>query len=127
MEKRKASVMGRVLLVVLGVTFLILCLGVTASARGRKLAREERQKQYLESKETVVREIREYLGKKGYPSSGVTLTKREFGEDEEEYRLTVHHGRMEHLSQEERDALTEELSGFASGFGQDAVMLVTIR
>ena len=112
--------------VVLGVMILVLCFGVTAGARNRMM-RAERQKAYLEKKEIVVREIRDYLGSQGYQNSGVTLTRREYGENEEEDRLQVHHGRMEHLSKEELDILAEVLAGYAKGFGADAVMQVSFR
>lgn len=127
MESKKTYMIGKVLMVVLGLTALVLCFGMTAMAREKKLAREERQNFYLEQKKEVIREVGEFLAEQGYPQSGITLTKREFGEDEEEYRLTVHHGRMDRLSQEERDRLTEELAGFAIGFDRDAVMHVTIQ
>ena len=112
--------------VVLGVMILVLCFGVTACARNRMM-REERQKEYLAKKEVVVREIRDYLGEQGYQNSGITLTRREYGENEEEYRLLVHHGRMEHLSEEELDMLAETLAGYAKGFGADAIMQVSFR
>ena len=74
-----------------------------------------------------MREIRDYLGAQGYQNSGITLTRREYGENEEEYRLLVHHGRMEHLSEEELDVLAETLAGYAKGFGADAIMQVSFR
>ena len=111
---------------VLGVMLLVLCFGVTACARNRMM-REERQKEYLAKKEVVVREIRDYLGEQGYQNSGVTLTRREYGENEEEYRLQVHHGRIEHLSEEEQDMLAETLAGYAKDFSVNAVMQVSFR
>jgi hypothetical protein len=126
MKKNLKKMVGVSCFVVLGVMLLVLCFGVTAGARNRMM-RAERQKAYLEKKEIVVREIRDYLGSQGYQNSGVTLTRREYGENEEEYRLQVHHGRMEHLSKEELDALAETLAGYAKGFGSDAIMQVSFR
>lgn len=126
MKKNLKKMVGVSCFVVLGVMLLVLCFGVTAGARNRMM-RAERQKAYLEKKEIVVREIRDYLGSQGYQNSGVTLTRREYGENEEEYRLQVHHGRMEHLSKEELDVLAETLAGYAKGFGSDAIMQVSFR
>ncbi|MBE5861684.1 MAG: hypothetical protein E7295_02405 [Lachnospiraceae bacterium] len=126
MRKNLKKLVGVSCFVVLGVLLLVLCFGVTAGARNRMM-RAERQKAYLEKKELVVREIRDYLGAQGYQNSGVTLTRREYGENEEEYRLMVHHGRIEHLSEEEQDMLAETLAGYAKDFGVDAVMQVSFR
>ena len=126
MKLRSEKWIGRMIIGLFIIMVLALCIGVTASARGKAL-REERQKAYLEKKAVVVRTVREYLSERGYQNSGVTLTRREYGEDEEEYQLAIHHGRLEFLSDSEREELADALAQFASGFGSDAVMLVTLN
>lgn len=126
MKLRSEKWIGRMIIGLFIIMVLALCIGATASARGKAL-REERQKAYLEKKAVVVRTVREYLSERGYQNSGVTLTRREYGENEEEYQLTVHHGRMERLSDLERQELEDALAQFASGFGSDAVMQVTLN
>lgn len=126
MKSKSEKWIGRMIIGLFIIMALALCIGVTASARGKAL-REERQKAYLEKKAVVVRTVREYLSERGYQNSGVTLTRREYGEDEEEYQLMIHHSRLEHLSDSEREELEDALAQFASGFGSDAVMLVTLN
>ena len=126
MKLRSEKWIGRMIIGLFIIMVLALCIGATASARGKAL-REERQKAYLEKKAVVVRTVREYLSERGYQNSGVTLTRREYGENEEEYQLTVHHGRMERLSDLERQELEDALAQFASGFGSDAVMQVNLN
>ena len=104
---------------------IVLCLGVTAMARER-MAREERQRAYLLQKEETVRSVRSFLREEGYGNSGVTLTRREDGE-EEEWILSVHHGSMDRLGEAEREELEGALSAVVKGNGNDVTVRVRIK
>ena len=82
----KTQMIGRwiemAIVALLGILAIVLILGASASARNRAL-REEKQKLYLEQKKTVEKEVREYLTAQGYQNCGITLTRREYGENEE--------------------------------------------
>ncbi len=126
----KGQMIGRwiemVIVALLGILVIVLILGASASARNRAL-REEKQKLYLEQKKTVEKEVREYLTAQGYQNCGITLTRREYGENEEEYRLSIHHGRLNSLSEERKEELKEALTAYSKSFGCDAVMKVSIQ
>ncbi len=101
---------------VLGAAVALLVLlaaagGITASAR-EKIAREEQEAYCREQEKLLVREVREYLSEQGYRNSGVTLTRTRFEDGSLEYKLTVHHGKIDNMTEEEREELLEELEAF---------------
>ena len=88
---------------------VVLCIGISAGAKAKELQREELQRRYLAQKETVVSEVREFLAKQGFSNSGVTNTRREWGENEEEWILSVHHGRIERMAENARQEMAEAI------------------
>lgn len=110
---------------VLGILVLCLCLGITASAMAR-MEREERQKAYLENKAIFVGEVREYLAGQGYQNCGIMLTRMVCKDGTEEYKLSVHHGRISALGEEEKARLMEELRGFPFSGDEERVLQILL-
>ena len=126
-QKMKKEKKWKVVIVtMLALVMLCLCFGVTVLAKSR-LESEEKQKFYLRQKEQVVRNVRAYLSDKGYQNSGVTLTRRDYGDGTEEYQLAIHHGKLEKLDAESWGELVNDLAVFAESFGADAKMQVVLH
>lgn len=101
-----------VVLVVTGLVMAIwLGMKIQASAKAGMECRE--LKQYcMEQEKILVKEVREYLQHRGFRDSGVTLTGVYHQDGSVDYRLTVHHGKIDNMTEEEREELLKELSGF---------------
>ena len=95
---------------------LLVLLGVggrmTVSAR-EQIEREEMEAYCREQEKILVREVREFLAGRGYRDSGVMLTRTRFEDGSLEYKLTVHHGKIDNMTESERQELLEEISDFA--------------
>lgn len=65
-----------------------------------------------EQEKKLVGEVREYLSSQGYRDSGVTLTRTCYEDGSMQYKLKVHHGRIDAMEESGRKALLEELSSF---------------
>lgn len=122
MKKRIGMVVGFIFAVIVACA----CMGIVAGAK-EKMGRVEKQKAYLENKKEVVKEIQTYLSDSGYPYSGVSLTRKDDGEGGEEFLLLVHHGKLDHLSEDERTMLCEKLADFGEKLGCNASMQVRIQ
>ena len=94
-----------------GVTMLTLLAGITAAGRDR-MAREETA-YYRQQERHLVEEVREYLTEKGYSNSGIMLTHVDHKDGTREYRLTIHHARIDQLEEAAREVLLKELSAFS--------------
>ena len=94
---------------------LLALLGVggrmTVSAR-EQIEREEMETYCREQEKLLVQEVREYLTGRGYRDSGVMLTRTRFEDGSLEYKLTVHHGKIDNMTEGEREELLEEISDF---------------
>ena len=92
---------------------LITAFCITGTVNGqRKLEGYEQDVLYRAQENCMVQEIRDYLEQEGYKNSGVMLTRVLEADGSREYTLTVHHGRIEALSIEDREKLQRELETF---------------
>ena len=92
---------------------LITAFCITETVNGqRKLEEYEQDVLYRAQENCMVQEIRDYLEQEGYKNSGVMLTRVLEADGSREYTLTVHHGRIEALSIEDREKLQRELETF---------------
>ena len=99
---------------------LVLCSAffITKTVQGQSdtdVAAKEGYYQALEQE--YVDEIRTYLDEQGFLNSGVMLTRVVDEQGSREYQVTLHHKYLEKLSEEERQAVFEEIEGMA--FGSD--------
>lgn len=88
--------------------------GVTGTVMGqsnRMIRIEERGYRVLEQEYTA--KIKELLIAKGYTNSGVMMTRVVDSDGSRQYTVTVHHDRINSLTEEGRAALWEELEACA--------------
>lgn len=104
-RKRKKAVF--VLSIVLPVFVLFTgILGTVMAESAMEQARRERD--YRIKEKELVRETRMFLNGNGYCNSGISLT-RVTDEGSRSYTMTIHHGKIDRMSQEERGALKSRL------------------
>ena len=87
---------------------------------------EGQEGSYLERDEQLVKEIREYLGRKGYEDSGVMLTRVVETDGRREYTLSIHHGRITAMTGEEQERLADSLQEMAFT-DQNCVFFVSLQ
>lgn len=67
---------------------------------------------YYETKEKeMVRRTSAFLQQSGYQNSGVALTRIVDKEGNRQYTMTIHHGKIDKMDEEERENLRRKLSG----------------
>lgn len=106
--ERKAGMAGFVAVTILLVLIAAFCCVGTVMSRTDLDAREL-EEYYLEKEHELTREIREVLEEKGFENSGVTVTRVVETDGSRLYTVTVHHGRIDDMCDEEREKLLEEL------------------
>lgn len=72
-------------------------------------ADNELEEYYLQKEQQLTEETREYLNKKGFQNSGVTVTHVVESDGSREYKITVHHGDIDRMSEGNRAILAGEL------------------
>lgn len=109
MERRTgmAGFVAVTILLVLIAAFF--CVGTVMSRTD--LDARELEEYYLAKEQELTREIREVLEEKGFENSGVTVTRVVETDGSRLYTVTVHHGRIDDMCDEEREKLLEELKG----------------
>ena len=104
--------LGKIVLgLVIGCAFLWLWMGISVSAK-EMLEREENNQCFLEQEKVLIREVRGYLATKGYYNSGVTVSRIVFGDGTREYKVVIHHDKINKLNEEAKIDLMEELKLF---------------
>lgn len=111
MKKIKAGTVGFWGLTVLLVFVSAFCITTTVMSRSNRAEREVESYFRVKEKQLVC-DLREYLGQKGFPNSGVTLTRVVDEVGNREYTITVHHGRIDRMDEASRESLKNELSDF---------------
>ncbi|MCM1570195.1 MAG: hypothetical protein NC081_12245 [Roseburia sp.] len=89
--------------IVLLIFVIIFSVSGTVMSRSG-MGEAERERLYREKEKEVVRGTRLFLEENGYCNSGIALT-RVTDEESRIYTMTIHHGRIDRLSQEERGEL----------------------
>ena len=95
---------------------LVLCSAffITKTVQGQSdtdVVAKERYYHALEQE--YVSRIRAYLNEQGFENSGVTLTRVVDEQGSREYQVMLHHKYLERLSEEECQAIFEEIEGMA--------------
>lgn len=86
-----------------------VCLSaVTAMGRG-SLSAQELEAYYQEKERALVAQAREFLDGEGFANSGVMLTRVLDVDGSRVYTLTVHHGKIDRMCEEDRELLMAEL------------------
>jgi len=92
--------------------FLVLAAAYfcTATAMSRTdLSNRELEAYYCEKEQELVEQTRSFLDREGFVNSGVMLTRVVDEEGRRQYTLTVHHGKIDKMAEEDRDFLQAEL------------------
>lgn len=92
---------------------MVIALCVTGTVIGQSHIDEREMEAYYQAKEReMIVEVRNYLNDNGFKNSGVALTRVVDEEGNREYTLTIHHDRIDAMSDEKKNELKVELSAF---------------
>lgn len=106
--ERRAGMAGLVAVTILLVLIAAFFCVETVMSRTDIDAREL-EEYYLAKEQELTREIRELLEEKGFENSGVMVTRVVEVDGSRRYTVTVHHGSIDDMCDEEREKLLEEL------------------
>lgn len=107
-EKLVAYVVLTLLIVLVGTYFYSM------TAKSLQAKRDaEVESSYASLEQDMVRAVRGYLNRVGFKNSGVMLTRVVDGEGYRQYKLTVHHAKIDEMEEGERELLADKLSQFA--------------
>lgn len=106
--ERRAGMAGFVAVTILLVLIAAFFCVETVMSRTNVDAREL-EEYYLSKEQELTREIRKVLEEKGFENSGVMVTRVVETDGGRRYTVTVHHGRIDDMCDEEREKLLEEL------------------
>lgn len=91
----------------------LITLCVTGTVIGQSHIDESGMEAFYRAREKeMADEVRNYLDENGFRNSGVALTRVVDGEGNRKYTLTIHHDRIDVMSDEERNELSSRLSDF---------------
>lgn len=106
-----AELAGLMVITALLVLVIAFCVTKTVFSQDRVSERQWENYCRVQEKE-MVQQVRTYLNENGYKNSGVMLTRIVDESGKCEYTLTVHHGKIDKLDDDERELLKKELSVF---------------
>ncbi len=110
--RRGTKNIGFVMTVLALVTVMVFCWTGVAMSRMRVNA-QELEVYYQEMEREMVEDARMLLSERGFVNSGVMLTRVIDQDGSRQYTLTVHHGRISRMCEEDRQLLMEELEQIA--------------
>ena len=99
---------GFITVVLLLTLIAVFCSAGTVMSR-TDLSVQEVEGYYREKEESLVDAVKEFLNKEGFLYSGVMLTRVIAADGSREYTLTIHHGKIDRLDEENRLLLMKEL------------------
>ncbi len=117
MIKAVRQISCSVFVAVILVIVISLCISFTAISQ-EKSAKMAETKYYRVRQQEYVQNIREFLAEEGYRNSGVTMTEIVDEEGIRSYTVTIHHGKLEHLSPEEKTELLTACSELTFSEGE---------
>lgn len=96
------------------ITWMILvltavCLSAGTAMGKSSLSRQELEAYYKEKEQALVADARAFLDGEGFMNSGVMLTRVLDLDGSRVYTLTVHHGKIDKMCEEDRELLMAEL------------------
>lgn len=99
---------GFVVTTVLLVVITVFCITETVLSQSN-IGESEMENYYREQEKILLRQTKEQLKELGYSNSGVTLTRVVDEEGNREYTFTIHHGKIDKMSEAERVTLAQQL------------------
>lgn len=111
MEKRAGGFGFWAVTIALALVAAFCCTGTVMSRSS--LSVREQEEYYRERERQLVSETREFLRTEGFENSGIMLTRIVEADGSRRYTMTVHHGRIDRMCEEERRELMGKLEAFA--------------
>ena len=106
MRRQAVSNVAFYVVTVVLILIIVLCVGGTARSESRDEA--QRVENRVQEQQLLTDE-RQSLKNNGYTNSGVTLTYVTDADGDPEYTFTIHHKRINDMSEEERETFSAEL------------------
>ena len=94
------------------VAVIAFCVAGTVISQS-DIGAQEMENYYRAQEKELLEETKEYLNELGYQNSGVTLTRVVDAEGNREYTFTIHHHKIDKMSEEERVELAQTLACIA--------------
>lgn len=90
------------------VTIIAFCVAGTVISKSN-IGGQELENYYREQEKNLLQETKDYLTEMGFKNSGVTLTRVVDETGKRDYTFTIHHGKIDNMSENERTELAELL------------------
>lgn len=100
------------------ILIFVLCIGATVKSESRD---ETRRMENRVQEQQLMSDMRQYLNENGYRNSGVTLTYAVEEDGSCDYTFTIHHKKINGMSETEREALSAELAQACNADGNYSV------
>ncbi len=107
--RRKTGSVGFVAATIILVLVAALSFGGTVMSR-TDFDAVELESFYRVKESELVKEVREFLAESGLENSGVTLTRVVEQDGSRNYTLTVHHGKIHKMTEQEKESLKVKLN-----------------
>lgn len=100
------------------ILIIVLCIGATVKSESRD---ETQRMENRVQEQQLWNDLRQYLNENGYRNSGVTLTYAVEEDGSLNYTFTIHHKKINGMSETEREALSGELAQACNTAGNYSV------
>ena len=118
MRRQAVSNVAFYVVTVVLILIIVLCVGGTARSESRD---EAQRVENRVQEQQLLTDVRQYLKDNGYANSGVTLTYVTDADGDPEYTFTIHHKRINDMSEEEREAFSAELMQACNASGNYSI------
>ena len=118
MRRQAVSNVAFYVVTVVLILIIVLCVGGTARSESRD---EAQRVENRVQEQQLLKDVRQYLKNNGYTNSGVTLTYVTDADGDPEYTFTIHHKRINYMSEEEREAFSAELMQACNASGSYSI------
>ena len=118
MRRQAVSNVAFYVVTVVLILIIVLCVGGTARSESRD---EAQRVENRVQEQQLLTDARQYLKDNGYTNSGVTLTYVTDADGDPEYTFTIHHKRINDMSEEEREAFSAELMQVCNASGSYSI------
>lgn len=118
MRRQAVSNVAFYVVTVVLILIIVLCVGGTARSESRD---EAQRVENRVQEQQLLTDVRQYLKDNGYANSGVTLTYVTDADGDPEYTFTIHHKRINDMSEEEREAFSAELMQACNASGSYSI------
>ena len=118
MRRQAVSNVAFYVVTVVLILIIVLCVGGTARSESRD---EAQRVENRVQEQQLLTDVRQYLKDNGYANSGVTLTYVTDADGDPEYTFTLHHKRINDMSEEEREAFSAELMQACNASGSYSI------